>query len=588
MKRISLIAIIGILLYLVALPMGAAQASTKATHPGLSHFVGTKVKYKGTKGGKITVKEAVKSLSQLKQVKEARGTGPDVAPSFHAPSTPKPLVKGKTAKKAPTTATKPISGRSKPGTAPQSASPAVAPTLLHGWNGISTASSTADNTGLTVTPPDQGICVGALPLLPHDPTVVFEVNNLELRLTTSTGVPILDTSLATWFDTAGAFGDVRCLYDSTTHEFLFTEIGIPGGFYEPSYNQSVDDVAVLGSFGLVDFAVSSNETTNCLGDQPKSGFDGTSLFISTDEYCGPGLTSYGGALVNVIGLSYLPYLAFYEPIQVPTVGGLTALGLDPAIGTPGHTGYMVNSFAYATPEFTVEYTTSNLLGVFSINTTYLVDDGYCYETFFFCSSITGLVIGSESYAFPVAAKSTDTTNLNPDDDRTSGPVTVTVTGGKVNLWTAVTTALLQPGGTPYTPTAFTDGAAWFEVSPSKSQVEAQGYLGIETASLIYPAVAAVQNGAIGLVGTITATWLTPSASFTNIGSPFVYVTQLGNGPSETFAYRWGDYSFDQAAFGGAIWMATEYIPPSTTWVFYTTTHLYVESNWGTYVWEEAP
>jgi hypothetical protein len=575
MKRISLFAVVGILCYLFVLPLSAVQAGASANP--LSSRLGTKQAFHPRSEGKLRVTKFA-SPTALPAVKPGHGVRQTLP--FRAPRTIKHAAAGPArAKKAPTVAGKRLTGQAKPGVK-AAAAPAAAgfPKLVHGFNGISTKSSAAVNTGLVVTPPDQALCVGNDPTLPRDPTVVFEANNIELRETSPTGSTVYrDVSLTTWFNDAThtALGDVRCLYDSARHEFIFTQIREPGGHFTGTLFQSQDTVAFLGTFGYFEGYVSTNMTGTCFGDQPKSGFDANAMFISTDEYCGPGLTTYGGALVNVIGLTF-PF--YYEAIPVPSIGGLTALGLDPAIGTPGSTGYLVNSFAYATPAFTVAYTTINLLGLFSVNNTGTIDFGCT-----FCGYITGSIIGSESYAFPVAAKSTTTTTINPDDDRTSGPVTVTVgTGGTVNLWTAITTAILKPGGTPFTPTSFTDGAAWFEVNATKSAVTAQGYVaGATTLNLVYPAVAAVPNGIVGMTFSLTAPWLNPSPAFTNLGSPYLFLVAFGSGSQDTFAYRWGDYSFAQAAFGGGIWMATEYIPPTSTWL------PTIPSNWGTYVWEEA-
>jgi hypothetical protein len=442
-----------------------------------------------------------------------------------------------------------------------------------GFTGLNQRTSTALNGGLSVTPPDQGLCVGTDPTTRKHQVVVFNAVNLAIEETTTTGRLLYRASLATWFQDPGAFGDVRCLYDATTRAFYFTDIRTPGGFTNPTLHDTSVDVAVLNTLGLAEYSFPTSETGTCLGDQPKTGFDADALVVSTDEYCGPNLTIYGGALIDVVSLfdldTHRP--AFMETFRIPTMAGLTALGLDPAIGSPGTTAYLVNSFPYATPAFTVAYTTINLLGVWSLSGTRAITSGRPVV-------LTGFIIGSETYAAPVPARSTATTTLNPDDSRTSGPVTVQNTRQGPVLWTAVTTSVLRPGGTPFNPTTLTDGVAWFAINADAGDVAQQGYVAApRTVNLIYPAVAA-QTGAlaVGIVFTATSPTLNPSAAYTVLGTKSVTVAAKGSGALVTPVGRWGDYSFAET-YGGAIWMATEYIPPRPDWLPY--------SNWGTYVFQ---
>jgi hypothetical protein len=204
------------------------------------------------------------------------------------------------------------------------------------------------------------------------------------------------------------------------------------------------------------------------------------------------------------------------------------------------------------------------------------------------------VLRSEPYAFPVPAPSTGNgstttfsgatitseTALNPDDSRLSAPVNVSVgPGGSVNLWTSLDAAVNPTGGT-----ATKDGAAWFEISTSAGRVIRQGYVAASgNASLLYPAVYAARNGTATMVYTITSPTLNPSAAFSVLGRPGIEIVGPGSGPHFSFSDappfnspRWGDYSWAAPdPESSQIWMATEYIPPTSEWDGF--------DNWGTYI-----
>jgi hypothetical protein len=112
----------------------------------------------------------------------------------------------------------------------------------------------------------------------------------------------------------------------------------------------------------------------------------------------------------------------------------------------------------------------------------------------------------------------------------------------------------------------------------------QGYVAAGGgASLLYPAVYAARNGTATMVYTITSPTLNPSAAFTVLGRPGIQVVAQGSGPHLSFSDappfnspRWGDYSWAAPdPESGQIWMATEYIPPTSEWDGF--------DNWGTYV-----
>jgi hypothetical protein len=468
--------------------------------------------------------------------------------------------------------------------------------VLRSFNGLSDLDQANVNGGVavgTVTPPDQGLCVGNDPTLAGDPKVVFEPINDAVRETSTSGAPLRpDASLATLFQDPVAQGDVRCLYDAQTQSFYFTEIGYPvatGPVGSPLPLNTTADVAVLNKSGIAAYQFDTSLGGTCFGDQPKTGFDNNALVISTDEYCGANETEIGAIAVAISK----PQLVAQDATVNDAVTGAVSLaddpvvGMDPAIGTGSDTAYFVNSVPFLADGS--NNPVGNTLGLWTLTDTAAVTTGVGSVT------LTGTVLPSEPYAFPVPATSTgdgsvttvdgmpvtSETALNPDDSRLSGPVEVTrgVAGG-IQLWTALDAAL-TPRGT----TSPQDGAAWFRIDVGSQGVAQQGYVTARGANLLYPAIGAPQFGTPLMVFTITSKTINPSAAYTVLGSNRIKTVGAGTGPHLSFADappfnspRWGDYSFAQVDPSGAgVWLATEYIPSAAD--------QNPLDNWGTYVFE---
>jgi hypothetical protein len=449
----------------------------------------------------------------------------------------------------------------------------------HQFNGLSDADQAGLNggAGFEVTPPDQGLCVGRLAGIKGN--IVVEAINSAVRFSLPDGTPLFETSLAQWFNDPFAQGDPRCLYDPATKSFYFTEIGYPAGGPVPVSPLPLNttlEVAVLNASGaLANYSFDTSQGQTCFGDQPKTGFSNSELVVSTDEYCGAGGANFEGAIVLALSKAQLAAegTSVSEDLFGPvTLAGIPGLGLDPAINTGSSAGYLVNSFPFDASG--ANNPVSSSLGLWSLKG----------------DTLTGRVLSSEPYAFPIPAVSTGTgstdTNgvtseaaLNPDDSRLSGPVNVTRTAsGDVQLWTALDSAVAPTGD----PTA-RDGAAWFKVDTGQRRVTGQGYVGVPGAYLIYPALQKPASGAAAMVFTITSPTIDPGAAFTTLGSGAVKVAGAGTGPHLSFADvpfgpRWGDYSFTALDPGSnGVWLATEYIPP--------TADQDPADNWGTYVFE---
>src|SRR6266852_6041546 len=114
-------------------------------------------------------------------------------------------------------------------------------------------------------------------------------------------------------------------------------------------------------------------------------------------------------------------------------------------------------------------------------------------------TLTGQIIGSETYAFPVPAASTGTGSvtivppnntpvtseafLNPDDSRMLQVQLVRDNQNGLQLYAALDTAVTI-GNDP----SARDGAAWFVLDPTHASITNQGYIAVAGAYLLYPAI----------------------------------------------------------------------------------------------------
>ncbi len=568
MKRASLVGVLGLLSFALVPATGAlaAQAAPAAAGPVTYH--GTIHQVART----ALTTNALTSLRKAARQHHAAATTkprliPFLSPGGHDPANHSAKAQAARVHSAGITAAGYTVGTTE-----------VSP--VHQFNGLSDLDQATLNGAagtFDVTPPDQGLCVGQVSGIKGN--LVVEMVNSAVVFATPTGTPVLAAPLFALFNDNFAQGDPRCLYDPATKSFYFTEIGYPAGGPSPVSPLPLNttlDVAVLHGQTLANYQFDTSLGDTCFGDQPKTGFSNTELVVSTDEYCGTGGANYEGAIVLALNKSQLVAGAstvsedLFGPVSL---AGIPGLGLDPAINTGTKAGYLVNSFPFDATG--ANNAVSSSLGLWSING----------------DTLTGRLLSSESYAFPVPAVSTGdgTTTagitseafLNPDDSRLSGPVNVTHTStGVVQLWTALDSAIAPKGD----PTA-RDGAAWFRIDTGLRKVVGQGYVATPGAYLLYPAVQKSAAGFASMVFTVTSSSINPSAAYTTLGSGAIKLVAAGSGPHLSFSDappffqpRWGDYSFTSAEPGGnGIWMATEYIPPKADWDTF--------DNWGTYVFE---
>ena len=569
MKRITIVAAVGALACLAAMPAAASQAATQkpaasaaGTFGATSHSPRLAASASGVAGFKpVPPNPAIENAQTPRALTRAKSPG-GPNPAAQATGAGAPKVSAGAASK----------GRG---------------SVTNAFDGLNDL--TNDQLFGALTPPDQGLCVGPDHTLKGAPDAVWEVVNEVGQETTKSGTVLTGPlNLPTLFQDPNVFSDPRCLFDPSTQSFYFTQISFPAAGPNALEENTVNDVLVINSHGAATYQFDSSLSGQCLGDQPKTGFDNNALIISTDEFCGPNQTEIG-AEVQVISKSQLVNEAATVNFSVSgalSLAGDPIVGLDPAIDTGTPTAYLVNSVPFLADGS--NNPVGNTLGLWTLGNTASVTSGTGTPT------LTSKVLPSEPYAFPVPAPSTgdgsvtmfqgfpitSETALNPDDSRLAGPVNVTPgPAGSVNLWTALDAAVV-----PSTGTAVRDGGAWFEISTRSDKVVNQGFVAASgNASLLYPAVQVSSGSKAAMVFTITSPTVNPSAAFTLIGKPAITIVGAGSGPHTSFADappfnspRWGDYS--QAVTDpqtGDIFMATEYIPPAAEADGF--------DNWGTFV-----
>jgi hypothetical protein len=573
-KRITIVAAVGALTCLAAMPAAASQAATltpaasaASTFGATSHSPRLAASANGVAGFKPVAPNPAIENAQT----------PRALTKDKSPGGPNPAAQATGAGATKVSAGSATKGRG---------------SVTNAFDGLNDL--TNDQLFGALTPPDQGLCVGPDHTLKGAPDAVWEVVNEVGQETTKAGAILTGPlNLPTLFQDPNAFSDPRCLFDPSTQSFYFTQISFPAAGPNALEENTVNDVLVINSHGAATYQFDSSMSGQCLGDQPKVGFDNNALIISTDEYCGANQTEIG-AQVQVISKSQLVNEAATVNFSVSaplSLAGDPIVGLDPAINTGTPTAYLVNSVPFLADGS--NNPVGNTLGLWTVGNTASVTSGTGTPT------LTSKVLRSEPYAFPVPAPSTGDGSvtmfngfpitseaaLNPDDSRLSGPVNVTPgPGGSVNLWTALDAAVVPSSGT-----AVRDGAAWFEINTRSGSVINQGFVAASgNASLLYPAMQASSGGKAAMVFTITSPTVNPSAAFTLIGKPAITIVGAGAGPHTSFADappfnspRWGDYS--QAATDpqtGDIYMATEYIPPAAEADGF--------DNWGTFVFGVTP
>lgn len=448
-------------------------------------------------------------------------------------------------------------------------------TLLHNFNGLS-GQSNANIAKVLVHPPDQGLCAGHDASIAGDPKVEFELINLVVAEYNVNGVAQTSALMPSGKENLNDFfnepnfpfsggelvSDPRCIYDKSSNTFFFSVLGActPAVGCTTALESHMDLIVYNATSGAfqeykIDNTNSANPGCPCLGDQPKIGVDDKAVYLSVDEYqnLAAGGTIENGADVYIFSKSQLVHqvnVNFVAFLDI-AIAGIPVTSLQPAISTsPTNKEFLVNDFPFLADGETNPV--AHTLGFWTVSGDSNVTSGH-----FGAVTLSGKIINSESYAFPVLALSTGPgAFLNPDDSRLQ---TCQFVSGDV--WCSLPTAIAIKGD-PMT----RDGVAWFKLSTSGG-IAAQGYVASAGKYLIYPAIVHNASGATAIVFTLTSPSINPSAAYvisTSGQSNFndIDIAARGASPSTDGAGRWGDYSWATLDPNGKdFWLATEYIPP---------------------------
>jgi len=189
--------------------------------------------------------------------------------------------------------------------------------------------------------------------------------------------------------------------------------------------------------------------------------------------------------------------------------------------------------------------------------------------------------------YPLGESLQDKLNLlDANDDRMNQ---VVYSGGK--LWSGIDTAVKTDNG----PT--TAGIAYFVVQAAAGSIANQGYVAVNSNSVMFPAIGVGAGGTNPVMAfTLAGPGVYPSTAYVRLtsgGSLTGPVTAYGPGtkPADgNVGYpqfggdgteRWGDYSAAVADTDGTVWLATEYIPGTYGFIPGSELPPSYLANWGT-------
>jgi len=608
------------LAFAAAAPVGAAQRATTdtAVHSVKvnAHRVGTSHALKPepgageilppTEGGTDDVSKAVANRSTQSQAKATRSTP---APSGISPT----RVLGVTAAES-------------------------------GFQGLNDYDSrTADGGNqYTVTPPDQGLCVG------HG-QVVEPINNA-IRVYDTSGAPLDDTASVNQFFWGDHFidrstginsphnmGDLTCVYDAGSQRFYIAAFDLLVDAAGNLLNPTFIDLAVsepgtaLGTWTIYQIDTTNDGTDGtpshaicpCLPDYPHIGTDANGFYLTTNEYSMvPFGEKFDGANVYVFDKSTLgsgPNLApgvMFNTARTDLYKGTLWDGSTLAPALSSGTNYASNKMYFLSSDAFSGFTPieseqilvwkiahtarirTNPAGLRLTHTTVPV------ATYFpppstiqkpgpvplaDCLNITAcakIVLGTpdkfkeSEFAFD----SSDTRMLQS-----------AFANGK--LWGALGTAV-DVGGTTRA------GIAYYVVDPSSNTLVKQGTLAVAGNYITYPALGVTNSGKAVMAMTLAGPGYFPSAAYVRLNdqpgtsASGVTVVGAGKGPDDDFSGyrgfeynfpRWGDYGA-ASVVGNKVWIASEYIAQTCTLAQYEAAPLgtcggtrTALANWSTHI-----
>ena len=475
----------------------------------------------------------------------------------------------------------------------------------------------------SLEPPDQALCVGN--------GYVLEAVNTVFRIRSSVTGAAIDPAVGgaamnpfftqdrQFNRTTGAIGndlfDPKCYYDPGVNRFFFVidEISqtADGAFTGEAYLDVAVSKTGVPSTNRSDWyfvklniandgtdGTPSHPTCPCFGDQPLIGADQYGFYITTNEY---DLEPFGGSFngAQIYAFDKASLIAGVPKVQriegAPLASSYTTstdypYSLQPAsspstgdwVSGNNGTEYLLGALEFSKGNVTLD----NRVAVWALTNTQSLTTATPNV------HVDDVVVTTQAYGLPPDAVQKDGPTPLADsapaqvgkagngprehenliagnDDRMQDAVWV---NGK--LWGALQTIVKTQTGSSQV------GGAYFAFTPtvSSGQVSAtvaqQGYVTVNGASVLYPAIAMNNSGEGAIVFSVSGKDFYPSAAYARLtlagGAGPVHIAAAGTKPADGFTgyrifggsgtERWGDYS-DAVVnpVDGSLWMATEWI-----------------------------
>ena len=475
----------------------------------------------------------------------------------------------------------------------------------------------------SLEPPDQALCVGN--------GYVLEAVNTVFRIRSSVTGAAIDPAVGgaamnpfftqdrQFNRTTGAIGndlfDPKCYYDPGVNRFFFVidEISqtADGTFTGEAYLDVAVSKTGVPSTNRSDWyfvklniandgtdGTPSHPTCPCFGDQPLIGADQYGFYITTNEY---DLEPFGGSFngAQIYAFDKASLIAGVPKVQriegAPLASSYTTstdypYSLQPAsspstgdwVSGNNGTEYLLGALEFSKGNVTLD----NRVAVWALTNTQSLTTATPNV------HVDDVVVTTQAYGLPPDAVQKDGPTPLADsapaqvgkagngprehenliagnDDRMQDAVWV---NGK--LWGALQTIVKTQTGSSQV------GGAYFAFTPtvSSGQVSAtvaqQGYVTVNGASVLYPAIAMNNSGEGAIVFSVSGKDFYPSAAYARLtlagGAGPVHIAAAGTKPADGFTgyrifggsgtERWGDYS-DAVVnpVDGSLWMATEWI-----------------------------
>jgi hypothetical protein len=493
--------------------------------------------------------------------------------------------------------------------------PVVASTPgFRGFPGLRAADSRLANNGnqADFEPPDQALCVGNGQVMEGVNTAltVYSTNGTQLIPVVSFNEFLgLPPSIRNDLEPP-IFGplpfDPSCHFDQQVRRWFFVVT---------EWDRDPQSGAIIGSHLFLavsktadatgDYAIFAVDTTAgdptdqgcpCFDDFPMIGADAHGFFVTTnrvalteERFNGAQLYAVAkrGLAAAAAGSGPPPVLVSFD---VGSVGGAPAAVVHPAITPPG--GAFPPNRQYFVSVANAASTAHRRIAVWALANTSSLNSAHPRLR------LSHAVLETLPYVRP--PKTVQKPGPHPLGRSVGEPVRpldsgfewarqVSFAAGR--LWTSIDTAIGPRGGPKRT------GVLWLVVRPTfdgrqvGGRVTRQGYLAVDTNSLLYGAVAVNARGVGAMVMSLAGPTIFPSAAYAEVrggrvSGPVRLMArgvrpydggscyQAFDGSNLIRGCRWGDYSAARADAQGRIWLATEYIPDLPR----------VEmANWGTFV-----